>query len=235
MREASANARFAISWHDYLFASDVEADVRAWYENLPSIRTKFKTTYVTPDEFCNAVLELWNINFIGPTSSSFIHRDCFAEYGRFSAEITTFPDLEYWIRVGSREGLAIVPEALVSFRVHRNSISARMRESEALQYRIRLDCLVLLLLLAHAPEYEVLRTHARALRPPMEPEVALARAVEQERRRAVDARYHNRDDAFHGQWKAFCAKHPEILHVLRVADAQRGLLWRLKMFLKEHL
>jgi hypothetical protein len=25
------------------------------------------------------------------------------------------------------------------------------------------------------------------------------------------------------------------LHVLRVADAQRGLLWRLKMFLKEHL
>ena len=235
MLEASATSRFVISWHDYLFAPDVDADVRAWYENLPSLRTKFQMTYVTAEDFCNAILKLWNINFIGPTSTSFIHRDCFTEYGPFSFEITTFPDLEYWVRIGSREGLAIVPEPLVSFRVHGNSISARMRESEALQYRIRLDCLVLLLNLAHAPEYEALRASAWTLRPPMDPHVALTRAAEYERWWAVDTRYRKRDDTFLKQWKAFCGKHPEILDVLRRADAQRSLLSRLKMFVKARL
>lgn len=47
--------------------------------------------------------------------------------------------------------------------------------------------------------------------------------------------YRKRDDTFLKQWKAFCGKHPEILDVLRRTDAQRGLLSRLKMFVKARL
>ncbi len=235
MVEAGAASRFVISFHDYLFEPEVDANVRAWYENLPTLRTEFSRAHVAAKEFSSAVLKRWNMNFIGPTSTSFIHRDCFAQYGSFSDEITSFPDLEYWVRVGSSEGLAMVTEPIVRFRVHGNSISARMRESEALQYRIRLDALVLLLNLAHAPEYEALRLSARTLSPPMDPHAALTGAAERERSLAIETRYRKRDGTLLKQWKAFCRKHPEILEILRRTDSQRGLRSRIKMLLKQWL
>jgi hypothetical protein len=94
---------------------------------------------------CEAVLVHWNMNFLGPTSTSFIHRQCFARYGAFSSEIVTFPDLECWIRMGNNEGLAIAAAYLVTFRVHAQSISAGLRNNSASIYRNALERVVLCL------------------------------------------------------------------------------------------
>jgi len=94
-----------------LMAAGVERGERVvlWATNVPE-------WVVLQFALCEAVLGHWCRNFLGPTSASFIHRDCFARYGPFSSEIVTFPDLEYWIRVGSNEGLAIADRYLAILR-----------------------------------------------------------------------------------------------------------------------
>ncbi|MEN3352113.1 MAG: hypothetical protein V7640_271 [Betaproteobacteria bacterium] len=232
MLEAGRSGRFVLSWHDYLFAPDVDAKVRAWYESLPSLKTTLPTTYAGVEDFCNAVLKHWNINFIGPTSASFIHRDCFTAYGPFSSEIVTFPDLECWIRLGSHEGLAIVPERLVTFRVHSSSISARLRDDKAPQFQHELEPLLLLLNLARAPDYENVRMHARKQVPHMDADLLLTRGAISARWKAIDTRYRQRDRSLLDHWNAVCRTHPDLLDVLREVDAAAGIWPRLKQFLK---
>ncbi|HEY0338235.1 MAG TPA: glycosyltransferase family A protein [Burkholderiales bacterium] len=235
MVEAGRSGRFVLCWHDYLFAPDVDAEVRAGYENLPSLKAAFPKTYAGVEDFCNAVLRHWNINFMGPTSASFIHRDCFTAHGPFSSEIVTFPDLECWIRLGSREGLAIVPERLVTFRVHNTSISARLRDGKARQFQHELEPVLLLLYLARSPNYESMRMHARRQVPPVDPDLLLARAALSARWKATDARYRQRNRSALDHWTAFCRQHPELLDVLREADAAGGIWPRLKHYLKTRL
>jgi glycosyltransferase involved in cell wall biosynthesis len=235
MLDAARTGRFLMCWHDYLFAPDVDAKVRAGYENLPSLRTALPMTYAGVEDFCNAVLKHWNINFIGPTSASFIHRDCFTAYGPFSSEIVTFPDLECWIRLGSREGLAIVPERLVTFRVHNSSISAQQRDDKGRQFAHQLEPLLLLLNLACAPDYENVRMHARRQVPPLDAHRLLTRAALNARWQATDARYRQRDRSLLEHWNAFCGKHPDLVDVLRQADAAAGIWPRLKQYLKARL
>jgi glycosyltransferase involved in cell wall biosynthesis len=235
MLDAACTGRFVMCWHDYLFAPDVDAKVRAGYENLPSLKTALPMTYVGVEDFCNAVLKHWNINFIGPTSASFIHRDCFTAYGPFSSEIVTFPDLECWIRLGSREGLAIVPERIVTFRVHNSSISAQQREDNARRFQHELEPLLLLLYLARARDYERMRMHARRQLPPLDADRLLTRAALSARWHATDARYRQRDCALLDHWNAFCQKHPDLLDVLREADATASAWSRVKHYLKTRL
>jgi len=235
MLEAGERGRLVVCWHDYLFAPDVPDTTRGYYESLPTLESSLPRTCATIDEFCDAVLTHWCVNFIGPTSSSFIHRDCFAEYGPFSAEITAFPDLEYWIRVGNREGLAIVPERVVTFRVHETSISGGMRREGARQHRRSLDPLLLLLHLARAPEYENIRVRARSRHPAMDPDLMLVHVALDERWSAADARYRQRDPAPLQQWNAFCNRHPDVLEVLQQAYASAPAWTRLKRYLKDRL
>ena len=235
MLEAGERGRFVVSWHDYLFAPDVDVAVRRYYETLPSVATVFPTARASVDEFCDAVLRHWGVNFIGPTSSSFIHRDCFAKYGEFSSEIRTFPDLEYWIRLGNSEGLTIVPEPLVTFRVHNRSISGRIRDDAARRDTLPLEPLLLLLQLARAPEYENIRRRAPRQNPPIDPEELLRNAALDARWFAGEIRYRKRNDALLEQWSAFCARHPEMPDVLRQVDANMSFWGRFKQFVKARL
>jgi glycosyltransferase involved in cell wall biosynthesis len=235
MVEAGRNRRFVICWHDYLFEPDVHDEVRNGYLSLPSLATTLPMAYADIGTFCDAVLDRWNVNFIGPTSTSFIHRDCFTEYGPFSSEIVTFPDLEYWIRLGCREGLAIVPERLVTFRVHGDSISAKLRDQGARQYRHTLEPLLLLLNLARAPDYESMRARARARVPPVDPDLWLTRAALSARWMAIDTRFRQRNEPMLQEWNTFCRKHPELLEVLRDADAKDSAWSRVKRYLKARL
>jgi glycosyltransferase involved in cell wall biosynthesis len=234
MLEAGKRGRFVVAWHDYLFAPDVTADVRGWYEQLPTLATELPSAYVDPDAFSDAVLTRWGINFIGPTSSSFVHRDCFTEYGEFSSEIRTFPDYEYWIRVGNREGLSIVQERLVTFRVHNASISGRIR-SEAAEEKLELEPLLLLLNLARAFEYANIRARAAHRQPPMDAERLIRDAAFTTRWRAVELRYRTRSSALLEQWTAFCERHAAMRDVLRDVDATISPWARLKQAVKRVL
>ena len=235
MLQASASGKFVVCWRDFAFEADLDVDVRREHEEHPSLKMMFESTYVSPEEFCQAILRRWNVNFIGPTSSSLVHRTCFDLYGRFSSEIVTMPALECWIRLGSHEGLAIVPETLVTFRVHGASITSRIHRDPRLQYRTRLERLLLLVNLAKAPEYDSVRTCAWSLQPPLDPDATLRQAAEYERWLAVDTRYRRRDSTTLDEWKSFCRAHPEIREALRQVDAERPLLGKLKLRVKSWL
>jgi hypothetical protein len=235
MLEAGERGRFVVGWHDYVFAPDVDAAVRHYYENLPSLATVFPAAHAAVDEFCDAVLGHWGVNFIGPTSSSFIHRDCFTKYGEFSSEIRMVPDLEYWMRVGSREGLAIVPERLVTFRVHNTSVSGAIRKDAARRDPLPLEPLLLLLELARSPEYENLRRRAPRQNPPIDPEQGVRDAAFDARWFVGETRYRERNGELLEQWNAFCARHPAMLDVLRQVDARMPLWGRFKQFVKAQL
>ena len=235
MLGAGQRGRFVVTWHDYLFASDIDTTVRQYYETLPSLATALPTAYAGADQFCDAVLDHWWFNFIGPTSSSLIHRDCFARYGEFSGDIRGFPDYEYWIRVGNQEGLAIVPERLVTFRVHNTSISAGIRNERGRKETLPLEQLLLILRFARAPEYETIRRRALTRQPPIDAERMLRDAVFDARWFAGEVRYRRRDDALLREWNAFCKRYPEINEVLREIDTTMSAWGKLKQYVKGRL
>ena len=235
MLDAGRRGRLVIAWHDYWFAPDVEPSVRRSYENLPTLATDLPGEGAAAERFSGAVLRRWLTNFIGPTSSSFIHRDCFEKYGRFSADIVSFPDLEYWMRVGSHEGLTIVPESIVTFRVHDRSISGSLRNDPTRAFAAELDTLLAAVNLARAPEYAALREYAQRLDSPFDAEALVRRAASALRWLAIDMRYRQRDHAPLERWKNFCARHPIVVDVLRDVDAQRSLWSRAKQAVKARL
>lgn len=235
MLDAGQRGPLVIAWHDYLFAPDVPDAVRQYYETLPTIRESLRTTYAKPDAFCAAVVRHFGINFIGPTSSSFVRRDCFERYGGFTPEIAMFPDLEFWMRVGSNEGLSIVCEPLVSFRVHNRSISAQLRKDSGRAFWYQLQWVLTMLLVARSPAYENFRQCARRCDPPLDAKARLAREAFDARWVAVQARFRQRDETLLAQWRALCERHPEIHDVMREIDARLPLWARVRQFVKARL
>ena len=216
--DATRNGRrFALSWHNYAFEPGVDDKTRAFYETLPTLRTVFSGPYVAPGDLCEAVFTHDFLNFLGPTSSSFIHSECFTKYGAFSSEILGFPDLEFWIRVGGNEGLAIVPAYLVTFRVHAKSISAGFRNSKD-TYRHMLERVLLYCDLALAPEYAPMRAYLRERTPALDANEMLIKQARAARWHAIDAKYRNNDLSLLERWGNFARMHPQIVALLRDAD-----------------
>jgi glycosyltransferase involved in cell wall biosynthesis len=235
MVDAGQRGPLVIAWHRYLIAPDVDDTVRRLHESPLSLETCLPTAHASVDEFCDAVLDHWWVNFIGPTSSSLIHRDCFSRYGEFSGDIRTFPDYEYWIRVGNQEGLVIVPERLVTFRVHNTSISAGILNAARGKATLPLEPLLLTLRLARAPDYENIRHRALARQPPIDPERLVRDAAFDARWLAGEVRFRRRDDALLREWNAFCDRHPEARDVLREVDATMSRWGKFKQFVKGRL
>ena len=235
MLDAGQRGPLVIAWHDYLFAPDVTDSVRQFYETLPTIRETLPTTYAKPEELCAAVVRHLGINFVGPTSSSFVRRDCFERFGGFTPDVAMFPDLEFWMRVGSNEGMAIAREPLVTFRVHNKSISARQREDPGRVFRDQLQWVLTLLLLARSPAYANFRQCARRCDPPFDAEARLEEEAFDARWEALDARFRKRDDTLLAQWNTFCSRHPEMHAVMREIDAGLPLWARLRQLVKARL
>lgn len=235
MFAAGRRGPLVITWHDYLFSGDVDAEVRGFYETLPTLGALLPGDFAAPDAFRAAVMQHFGVNFIGPTSSSFVHRRCFATYGPFSPEIVSYPDLEFWMRVGSNEGLSIVPERLVSFRVHDRSISGRQRGNPASARRQRFEWLHFLWLIAYTPEYGILRDFALSCDPPFDAAAQLANHALDLRWDALEESHRQRDRRLLLEFNAFCRRNPEIGAILRRHDAALPLWVRLKQFVKARI
>jgi glycosyltransferase involved in cell wall biosynthesis len=216
--------QFALSWHDYRFEQGVDDETRAFYESLPTLRTVLPGTYVEPGAFCGSVLTHWGTNFLGPTSSSFIHRECFKRYGTFSSKIMTFPDLEYWMRIGSNEGLAIATEYLVTFRVHATSISAGLRNNSLGAYRCAVERVLVSSDLTFAPDYASIRGYLHTHIPAIDPMDLLIMEAKAARWVAVDAKYRNNDLSLLEIWEDFLCGHPQVAAILRKADRRQQTL-----------
>ena len=236
LRDAGGRGPLAISRHQYRFEPGVDESTRATYESLPTLGDSLPRDFATPDEFCDAVLRHWELNFIGPTSSSFIRKDCFERYGGFAPDIATFPDLEYWIRVGSNEGLAIVNEPMVTFRVHGQSISAKRNDpSNPRRYQYSLELLALLCKLKTDPLYERLRFRAQSHAAAPRLEALFRDLTFQGRWIALDTRFRTKQRAQLEYWEEFCAKYPVVSEELRRIDAALSPLAKLKQLVKRRL
>ena len=235
MLDASARGPLVICWHDYLFEAGVDPDFRAWYEKLPTLAGELPGDFAGPDAVCAAVLRQPAVNFIGPTSSGFIHRDCFAKYGAFDAAFSFFPDLDFWTRVGSREGIAIAAEPLLTFRVHDASISAAIRRDPRRAFRANLQHLRRKLQFARAPGLENIRRVAAALSPPVDLEGQLRTTASEMQWGAIEARYRARDPWPLAQWDAFVAAEPEMQKLQREIEAALPFSARVRQFVKRRL
>lgn len=235
MLEASVRGPLVICWHDYRFEPGVGPEVRAWHKGGRPLAEELPGNYADASTFCTAILRRPYSNFIGPTSAGLIHRDCFAKYGSFDPAFSFLPDLDYWTRVGSREGLAIATEYLVTYRVHDQSISGGIRRDPRRVFREGLQLLRRAVRFARSPEFENLRRVAAASSPPIDLE-ARARVLAVETRwAAVDASYRKRDRWAIEQWDAFVAADPDVLELLKKADAALPLSTRARQFIKRRL
>lgn len=235
MLDAGRRGPLVIAWHDYLYSGEVAAEVRQFYENLPTLGAVLPHEYAAPAEFCAAVMQHFGVNFVGPTSSSLVHRRCFSTYGPFSREIVSYPDLEFWMRVGSNEGLSIASEQLVSFRVHDRSISGRLRQARAPSHRGRLEFIHLLWLIAHTPDYARLREVARSWEPPLDAAARLAGEIVDIRWDAAEASYRRRDRGLLREFESFCERNPEIASIVHAHDAALPIWTRFKQFVKARI
>jgi glycosyltransferase involved in cell wall biosynthesis len=235
MCDASARGPLVICRHDYLFETDVDPDVRAWYEKVPTLGSELPGDFADADAVCAAVLRRPSTNFIGPTSAGFIHRDCFTKYGSFDPAFSHFPDLDYWTRVGSREGIAITAEPLLTFRVHNASISATIRRDPRRAFRGELQQLKRKLQFARSPGFDNMRRVAAALSPAIDLEAGLRTHASEMRWGAIEARYRKRDPWPLAQWDAFVAVEPEMQEVLREIDAALPFSARLRQYVKRRL
>ena len=210
--------------------------MRAWYEKLPTLASELPGDFADADAVCAAVLRRPTTNFIGPTSSGFIHRDCFTKYGSFDPAFSFFPDLDFWTRVGSREGIAIAAEPLLTFRVHDASISAAIRRDPRRAFRANLQQLRRKLQFARAPGFEnIRRVAAASLSPAVDLEGQLRTSVSEMRWGAIETRYRARDPWPLAQWDAFVAAEPEMQKVQREIDATLPFSARVRQFVKRRL
>jgi glycosyltransferase involved in cell wall biosynthesis len=236
MLEASVRGPLVICWHDCRFEPEIDQARYAWRPGADCpLAVELPGGYADADTVCATILRRPYSNFIGPTSSCLIHRDCFAKYGSFDPSFSFFPDLDYWTRVGSREGIAIATEYLVTFRIHDGSISGGIRRDPKRNFREALQRFRRALSFVRSPDFENLRRIAAASSPPIDLE-ARARALAVEVRwAAVDDSYRRRDRWALDQWEALVAADADVRKLMREANAALPLSTRVKQFVKHRL
>jgi glycosyltransferase involved in cell wall biosynthesis len=184
-------------------------------------------TEVSAGEFCHAVLDHMKKNFVGEPTAVLLHRTAFQRFGIFNPHLVSLCDLEYWIRVGIHEGIAIVPEPLATFRVHPAGASFVYRRD--LRYRLeKLDSLILLHEFVFNEVFAPLRTAAADRHPPINLKELFAR-------QALAAwwaagRRHTRGDPKPhrmAEWRAVSSEFPRVQKVRPVRRARllRSLGW----------
>lgn len=121
-------------------------------------------TEISPENFCNAVLDNWLGNFVGEPSAVLLHRSVFNRFGFFNTHLIQICDFEYWIRVASNAGLVYIPEFLAGFRLH--SKGTTRANLNARKFRMHLDELVCNHEFIFHPHYKQLRHFALKHQPP---------------------------------------------------------------------
>lgn len=128
--------------------------------------------YISPEDFCEAILNNFLENFLGEPTSVMIRKDTFARFNLFNSNLVQICDLEYWLRVGTNVGFVYVPEALARFRIHGSSATAINQNSKEFK-KNHLDQLICYYELATNPFFEKLRSIACAHVPKVDFEKAV--------------------------------------------------------------
>jgi glycosyltransferase involved in cell wall biosynthesis len=232
MVDAGARGPLVFAHHGYVFSPNTDDGVRHYYESLPTLGAELPVPFATADSACAAFMRNPWTNFIGSWSTSLIHRTCLEKYGPFHKTIIYFPDLEYWMRVGTNEGMSIVPERLSHYRVHGQSISARLRGDPLNEYRSGLDLALLVYSVARDPQYARFREFAQRWDPPFDAEGAFMERLLDWRWEALELSHRKGDPARLRTFNAFCDQNPALRSVLRDHDRRLPAWQRFKHFVK---
>ncbi len=232
MVDAGERGPLVFGHHGYAVSAETGGEVRRFYESLPTLGVELPMLYASPDEVCSAFMRKPFVNFIGSWSTSLIRRDCIQKYGTFHKTIIYFPDLEYWMRVGTNEGMSIVPERLSTYRVHGRSVSASIRRDPLYHLRGGLEWALLAFLIARDPRYSRFREFALRWDPPFDGERAFLEQLLEWRWDALEASHRKRDRTLLEAFNLFCERNPELRDALREQDRQMPAWRRLKQFLK---
>lgn len=92
-------------------------------------------------------------NFIGEPSTVMFRRSVIDRIGKFDPVFKQICDLEYWLRIAQTYGLTYVPDAVIDFNVHDDSVSAQ----NAVQGKAEFDAIRLVDRMLHGGNYAELR------------------------------------------------------------------------------
>jgi glycosyltransferase involved in cell wall biosynthesis len=140
---------------NFVFTENSSAESRKYYtgkvltfENLASGVTDFSPEKIA--SLCSAHIAR---NFIGEPSTVMFRRSLIEKVGKFDSEFRQICDLEYWLRISGTYGLLYVPEAIVDFTVHDDSVSAQ----NAAHRKSGFDAILLVDRILHGEQFAEMR------------------------------------------------------------------------------
>ncbi len=163
--KTSRNIPIMACRRDFILAEDVSATIRAALLKFTHVDDFFPNkTEISAQEISCAAIDHFSENFIGEPVVMMIKRDALNRFDSYNPNMSIIADLEYWLRVSSNTGMVYIPEVLASFRIHNDSITARLINNKQ-HLRSRFDQLILLHEFALSPYYAHLRKVVLARNP----------------------------------------------------------------------
>jgi len=143
---------------------DIDQEFRYWFDkivNMKSLDTIFGGRRdISPDEFCNRVMDHLGHNFVGEPTAVLLHKSVFPRFGRFNDKFIQLCDLEFWARVCCNCGLVYIPETLATFRLHNRGASLINRDRQIYRTTV-LEFVLLYYEFAYNPLFQRLRDNGR--------------------------------------------------------------------------
>lgn len=224
---SGGGARFVMSLLEYFSDSDDCCELLANHEMLPTLASVFDGgTCIKPEAFCRELLCMWPVNFVGAPSASLVHADCFRKYGQFRSDFMTMADFEFWIRVASQEGVALVPERLARFRLHRASTTSIVTRGHG--YRNTLERVLTRFLMLGESSYAAFRDPEMSGVSEDDLYAGFVKEARGAHWLAVDALKGAGDASLMEQWDSYCAVNPNLYRSFKKLGGDQGMIARIR-------
>lgn len=125
MTRAGEGASMVVSRRRFLIEDSASETLRTYFTGkVLTIDTLFEGSppeHMDSKILSSLALQKMGLNFIGEPSAVCFKRSLLGETGLFDPEFGQLCDLEFWLRIVTRDGMIYLNEELVSFRVHGSS------------------------------------------------------------------------------------------------------------------
>lgn len=126
---AAKGHSFVVCNRHFIFDDFVPEKIKSYYREtlltLKKLITTDQEVFLSPQEISNYSAVNISLNFIGEPTAVMFKKDMIKKFGIFNSDFSMICDLEYWLRITTAEGLVYIPEELVSFRIHADSITSQ--------------------------------------------------------------------------------------------------------------
>lgn len=233
---STPNSPIIACHRNFAFSEEVSESTRQDYLNIPTLSSLFPgTMIISAEAYCEAVVEHPGTNFVGEPTAVILHRSVFDKFGHFNPAFIQLCDFEFWTRIAIHTGIAYVPRTLATFRVHKDSTSAK-NAGQHDGYRIALDVLSMMHDVIFLPNYAPIRNVALSRNPPLDLAQELVEMARGTRWLAIDAVNRLEDPSLLHAWNRFSQSHPALLALIdEESSNQSFLLKRMRHILERHL